>query len=160
MKTYTASTIVTLTLGIANNTAIAFSPFSRSIIKESTSFQRTYFSSESPFTTPSNTYLLHQSYTKPSSSSLYYRKYSEEEDHEAVDKKEIDQVVVEKEKLVSKKQSRVISRSTPLQNIVTLETLDDFIDHMSSNKDKVVVARFSASWCRVRTLFFFILSSY
>ena len=96
--------------------------------------------------TPANTFTV-----LPDSiqSSLYY-KADDDDDDDTVNKKDIREVIVEKENLVSKKQSRVVSRSTPNKNIVTLETLDDFIDYMYLNKEKVVVVRFFASWCKVR----------
>merc|ERR1711976_197054 len=64
----------------------------------------------------------------------------------AVVTNDMQNVIVEQKKLVSK--SRII-RSTPIQNVVTIETMDDFRDHIHAHQDKVVVVRFSASWCKM-----------
>ena len=95
--------------------------------------------------TPTNTNPLHYN-TQDKTSPLLF-KVNEEDDTIAIENnKEMNQVLVEKEQLVKK--SRVV-RSTPIKNVVTLETMDDFKQHIESNEDKVVVVRFFASWCRV-----------
>jgi hypothetical protein len=53
-----------------------------------------------------------------------------------------------------KKSSRVVS-STPIHNVLTIESLDDFTKYMDSTSDKqVTVVRFFASWCQVSRLCF------
>ena len=95
--------------------------------------------------TPTNTSPLHYNMQDKPTTLLF--KVIEEDDTIAIDNnKEMNQVVVEKEHLVKK--SRVV-RSTPIKNVVTLETMDDFKQHIDSNQDKVVVVRFFATWCRV-----------
>ncbi len=141
MKAYAFSTSAfAAILCTATSLCSAFSPTKRRAIKPSP--KRT-FCHETP---SSNTYPLHTDSIQLSA--LYYKKNYDNEDR-AVNEEEIDRVVVEKETLVSKKQSRVVRRSSPLKNIVQIETMDDFVDHMYSNQDKVVIVRFFASWCRV-----------
>jgi thiol-disulfide isomerase/thioredoxin len=79
-----------------------------------------------------------------SSSSLWYKTTDDEEDG---NDDKIKEIVERKKRLLSP--SRVI-RSTPIKNIVSIETLDDFIDYMHNNRDEhqVVVVRFFASWCK------------
>ncbi len=95
----------------------------------------------------------------PSLSTLKYKVTEEDSDDaiRVVDNEEIEKVVlVEKEQLhdvvlTKKKPSRVI-KSTPLKNVITVETLDEFTHHLDSNPNKLVVVRFFASWCKVRKL--------
>ena len=49
-----------------------------------------------------------------------------------------------------KTNSRVTGRSSPIKNIIEIETLDKFRDCMDENKDvKLIVVRFYATWCKV-----------
>ena len=63
-----------------------------------------------------------------------------------------------------KTNSRVTGRSSPIKNIIEIETLEKFRDCMDTNKDvKLVVVRFYATWCKVSEgaisfSFFFALS--
>ena len=41
-----------------------------------------------------------------------------------------------------------VTKSTAIQNLVTIDNLDDFKDYMNSSNDKVLVVRFFASWCQ------------
>ncbi len=48
----------------------------------------------------------------------------------------------------SKSTERVL-KSSPIQNLITIESLEDFNDCMYNNRDKVVAVRFFSSWCKV-----------
>lgn len=72
-------------------------------------------------------YLRSQSF----STSLSY-KNNKDEDHRIITKK-----------------SRVIS-STPIKNLITVETLEQFLSILNETKADVTVVRFFAPWCKVR----------
>ncbi len=63
------------------------------------------------------------------------------------------------------KKSRVL-KSTPIKNLVSIETMDDFRSIINERKSDVLVARFFSPWCKVSRFFlttfyidFFILSN-
>lgn len=47
------------------------------------------------------------------------------------------------------KKSRVI-RSTPVKNLVTIDSIEEFYSSLRNNKSHVKVVRFYAPWCKVR----------
>ena len=53
----------------------------------------------------------------------------------------------------SKNRSGRVLSSTPIQNLVMVETLDDFKMYMDVYQDEIVVVRFFASWCKVSPYF-------
>ncbi len=51
------------------------------------------------------------------------------------------------------KKSRVL-KSTPIKNLIHVETLEEFVNIMKDRSATVVVARFYAPWCKVSSSFF------
>lgn len=93
-----------------------------------------------------------------SSSSLYYK--SNEDDHDG-DKVTVNTTIKDlgappppsptpavQAVSTPKSSSKRVLRSSPIQNLITIENIDDFTDCIQANRKKVVVARFFASWCK------------
>jgi len=52
-------------------------------------------------------------------------------------------------KRVVKRNKRVIN-STPINNLIRIDTLDEYMSHLNKYNDTVVVARIHSPWCKVR----------